>query len=99
MAAHCEIHFRVTAAAFDAAGVENNYTTQASAELSRNAGRHYTQRLKLPALEYRSERNRAIVVHRHAVHNVLGVVLRAARVQYAVRFDKPARHGRDHIDG
>src|SRR5688572_6002294 len=98
MAAGREFNFRMTAAIFDAARVENNYATQASAELRGNTGGDYAERLKFAGVECRSERDRAIIVKRHAVDNVLRVVFRAARVQYAVRFNKPPRHGRYHID-
>lgn len=48
----------------------------------------------------RREGGRPVVLHREAVHHVLRVVLRPARVQHAVGLQQPARllrHQRDHV--
>ena len=66
--------------------------------LGRVAGGAHVHRLNLIHVESRRVGGRAVVHHGKAVHHVLRVVLRAARVQHAVGLQQPTRLHLDQIE-
>ena len=81
-----------------APGVKLDHAAEPPAEFSGNVGGHHVDRLELVDLEARSETQRAVVVQRDAVDDVLRVVFRPARMQHGVGLEQPSRHGVDSVD-
>ena len=80
------------------ARVQRDHAAQPAAVLGRDPGRAHAYRLKLAVLERRGERDRPVVVQRHAVDHILCVVFRPARVQYRVGLEQPTRHCGHNVD-
>ncbi len=92
-------HLAVRALVTVRVGNDLNDATEFAAELGRVARSHNIHRLDVLGLDFRSERGRAVIRDRDAVHYVLNAVLRTAGVQHAVGFEQPSGlliHERDH---
>src|SRR5688572_1580105 len=79
------------------ARIERDDATEASSILSGKTGCKNIHCFEFVILEGGSECNRPVVVQRHAVDHVLGVVLRSTGMEHSVGFEQPARHGCDDV--
>ena len=94
-----QVRCKVVALQSSSSRIECDHAAQPATVFGWNASREDTYGFEFSVLERGRESDGPVVVQRHAVNHVLGVVFGTARMQDGVGLEQPARHRRDDIDG